>query len=108
MPHPSDNFPLAMTIRGKLGKEGDPDPLNVHGIYQMRKMGGMKQPLKMVFYAPTNPQTVPQQANRQKFADAMAEWGTLTEEEKAPYIFRAKKLYMIGYNLYVREYMATH
>jgi len=98
-------FPTAMTIRGKFGKATGPDVLGVHGIYQMRYMRGRKQPLKMKFYQPTNPRSVSQQANRHKFRDAMAAWSALTNSEKTVYIQRAKSYRLIGYNLFVRDYM---
>ena len=99
---------LGFTIRGKVGKNGGADPLSVNGIYQMRKMKIGKRPIKMRFYQPTNPRTTAQQANRQKFADAMTAWGALSSPEKQEYIERAKKSRIIGYNLFVKEYMETH
>ena len=58
----------------------------------------------MKFYTPTNPQTIPQQANRTKFANAMTAWGALTDEEKGVYNTRAKKRNMFGWGLFIREY----
>ena len=95
---------LGFDIRGKLGKDWEDDPLGVRGIYQMRMTKQGKVPIKMKFYAPTNPQTPAQQANRQKFADAMSAWQSLTEEEKSAYNRRAKKRQMFGWGLFIREY----
>jgi hypothetical protein len=101
-------FLLGFTVRKKLGKEGDPDPLNVNGIWQMRMTRRGKVPIKMKFYVPTNPQTGPQQANRQKFADAMTAWMVLTSEQKEVYTKRAKKRGMFGWGLFVREYYQSN
>jgi len=73
-------------------------------VYQMRMTRRGKVPIKMKFYTPTNPQTVPQEANRQKFADAMSAWGALTMEQKSVYNQRAKKRQMFGWGLFIREY----
>lgn len=101
-------FLLGWGIRKKLGKPGEPDPLNVKGIYQMRMTKRGKIPIKMRFYTPTNPQTVPQQANRQKFADAMSAWQSLTSSEKDAYNERARKRQMFGRNLFIREYYSAN
>ena len=97
-------FFLGYGVSGKLGKEGDADPLNVNGIYQMRMTKRGKVPVKMKFYRPTNPRTPAQQANRQKFTDAMAAWQSLTQPQKDVYNTRAKKRSMFGWGLYIREY----
>lgn len=97
-------FFLGFGLSGKLGNEGEPDPLNVKGIYQMRLTKTGKRPIKMKFYTPTNPQTEAQQANRQKFANAMTSWGALTEAQKDSYTERAKKVGLFGWNLFIREY----
>lgn len=97
-------FFLGYGLSGKLGEEGELDPLGVKGIYQMRLTKTGKRPIKMKFYTPTNPQTVAQQNNRQKFADAMTAWGALTEPQKDSYTERAKKVGLFGWNLFIREY----
>jgi hypothetical protein len=105
---PPVRFPLAFLAWKKLGRPEWPDPLGVYGIYQRRKMKSGKGYIKMKFYTPTNPQTVPQQANRAKFADAMSTWTSLTPEEKQPYIERAKRRQMKPWGLFVREYYQSH
>lgn len=74
------------------------------GIYQMRLTKRGKVPVRMRFYEPTNPESTPQQANRTKFADAVAAWMALTSEQKASYTKRAKKRGMFGWGLFIREY----
>jgi hypothetical protein len=75
------------------------------GIYRVWRNGSLKIPQRMVFYWIPNPRTTSQQANRTRFADAMAAWSALTSDEKAKYNKRAKSRNIIGYNLYVKEYM---
>lgn len=101
-------FLIGFQISGRIGKEGDPDPLGVNGIYQNRLTKRGKVPIKMKFYTPTNPQTEAQQANRQKFADAMTAWGNLTAPQKATYTERAKKRGMFGWGLFIREYYQSN
>lgn len=102
------NFLMGFELRKKLGKPGAPDPLGVNGIYQMRMTKTGKRPIKMKFYTPTNPRTVAQQANRNKFADAMTAWQALTAGDKAQYNKRAKKKGMFGRNLFIREYFSNN
>lgn len=101
-------FLTGFYISGNIGKPGDADPLGVNGIYQMRMTKTGKRPIKMKFYVPTNPQTVPQEANRTKFATAMAEWMSLTAPQKQAYTDRAKKRNMFGHGLFIREYYQSH
>lgn len=101
---PSVAFLLGLGILGKLGEQGEPDPLGIKGIYQMRMTKRGKVPIKMKFYTPTNPQTEAQEANRAKFAAAMSSWQALTPEQKNAYTERAKKRNMFGWGLFIREY----
>lgn len=57
---------------------------------------------------PTNPQTPAQQANRAKFADGMAAWKALTDEEKEPYIKVAKRLKQFPHVYFLKTYLQTH
>ena len=75
---PNEDFLIGLQVSGKIGNETKPDPLNVYGIYQMRMTKRGKVPIKMKFYRPTNPRTAAQQANRDKFASAMASWKNMT------------------------------
>lgn len=101
-------FLLGFCVSGKLGKPTSPDPLNVNGIWQMRMTKRGKRPVKMKFYTPTNPRTVPQQSNRTKFANAMVAWGNLTVEQKSAYNNRAKRRNMFGWGLFIREYYQSN
>ena len=84
------------------GEEGEH-----YGIYQVRTRWGGQVQVKEKFYTPANPQTIPQQANRQKLADAVSAWQALTKEQQESYNIRAKYKSYTGYNLYIREYMQS-
>lgn len=102
------NFLGAFLIWGRIGDVGKPNLLGMNGIWQRRHTKTGIRSVKMKFYTPTNPQTIPQEANRSKFAAAMAAWGDLTDEEKAVYNKRAKRLSLYGRNLFVREYYSLN
>lgn len=78
------------------------------GIYRVRHRWGKIIQEKMPYYVPTNPQTGAQQANRQKIANAVALWQTLTDEQKEVYNEKAKGKDYSGYNLYLSEYLLSH
>ena len=91
----------------------------IGGIYQRRRKGynnfsGSPPPnspiyyVKMRSYAPTNPRTGAQQANRQKFKDAIDSWYELTTEQKNAYNKRATRNGRVGYFLYISEYLKSH
>ena len=105
---PPTEFLLGYGVAGKLGRPDKPDPLNVHGIWQMRLTKRGKRPVKMRFYRPTNPRTPAQQANRQKFADAMAAWQALTPAQRQEYTAEAKKQNMFGWGLFIRRYYQSN
>ena len=107
---------IACETRGKIGKPylcglrnngdyiyGQDQPK--WGIYQIRTRGGKRVHVQCIHYKPTNPQTVPQQANRAKFAAGVLAWQGLTTEQKNVYNEIAKKKRNSGYALYLREYM---
>lgn len=98
---------IGWQISGRIGNETMPDPLGVFGIYQNRKMRRGKLPVKMKFYAPTNPKTPAQQATREKFRNAMLAWHSLTPEQKEEYNKRAKPKQMFGRNLFIRDYYSS-
>ena len=81
---------------------------NVHGIYRVRHRWGKVIQEKLPFYVPANPQSGPQQANRQKVIDAVAAWQALTDEQKAVYDKLAIGRDMSGYNLFLSEYLFSH
>lgn len=99
---------IGVETRGKIGKTGEPDPRSVLGIYRVRRRWGKVIHERLPFYTPTNPQTVPQQANRQKLTDAVAGWQGLTNNQKEIYNERARYKPFSGYNLYIGEYILSN
>lgn len=120
---------LGLTIRKKLGKAlhygrkiygvpqyGDTEPMSLSkngeetspfGIYSMRSIEGKQEIQKKDFYVPYNPRTAEQQAWRSDFADAVASWQSLTNEEKKEYNSKAQGKKMSGYNLYISNYLRS-
>jgi len=112
----NNQLPWSITVRKKLGTLAQQPTNPWMGIYQQRikrkgfwtkdwQPRGRKANFKMKFYTPFNPQTVPQQANRSKFAIAISNWQGFTNEQRLVYNRRSKRLRMSGYNLYIKEYM---
>lgn len=99
---------LGVRISKRFGRSDHPDPRDVKGIYQMRRTKRGIVPIRMKFYRPYNPRTIPQQANRTKFAGAMAAWQALSEDEKSDYNRKAKYRHMTGHNLFIRWYLNTN
>lgn len=56
--------------------------------------------------APAKRTSTAQQAQRNKYLEAIATWKALTDEEKAEYSARAERLKITGYNLYLSETIA--
>lgn len=121
---------LAATIRGSIS---NPVPCGIAttfygrcgavaalaGTYQRRRPGtsartrDYRPKAEVPFvalrrYRPTNPRTVPQQANRTKFADGMAAWKALTDAEKQPYIVIAKRHKQFPHVYFLKAYLASH
>jgi len=87
------------------GINGD---ITLTGIYRTDNVTGKTKYYREPYYITRNPRTVPQQANRTKFADAVAAWQALTPDEKNVYNERAKRKHLPGYNLFLREYLLSH
>lgn len=60
------------------------------------------------YYFPKNPRSEAQQAQRAKYADGVAAWQALTQEQKDVYNERAKRKDFFGYHLFLREYLLSH
>ena len=99
--------PYSTVVRKKIGNADEPDPPAHYGIYQMRHCKAGILPIRMKFYEPFNPQTIPQQANRGKFAAAVLAWQNLTQEQKAVYNSRAVGKHMSGYNIFIKQSMLS-
>jgi len=83
------------------------EPILLSGIYRTDNVKGYLTHYREPYYFPSNPRTPSQQANRQKFANAVHAWQSLTEEQKKVYNERAKGKNLSGYNLFISEYMRT-
>ena len=79
-----------------------------YGVYRIQPTPNGQIIIKQKFYIPSNPQTVPQQANRSIFADAVSTWQGLTDEQKEVYNKKTKYKNLSGYNLYLSEYLLSH
>lgn len=90
------------------GKDIYGNARGIYGIYRIQPMLGGQVIIKQDFYIPSNPQTEPQQANRQKYADALLSWQGLTDDQKDVYNKKAKYKKYSGYNLYLSEYLLSH
>lgn len=101
------NALFAVFARKKFGKPGVPGLAGLGGIYRLTPIKGELVNQRLPYYEPTNPQTEEQQAWRAKLADAVAEWQSLTSEEKADYNEKAKGKRMSGYNLFIREFLLS-
>ena len=98
----------AGTARAAVGYSKAGDPFFASGIYQNRltKKGKISTRTGFYTYVPGN--TGPQLARRSVFADGMAEWMSLTTEQKMLYDTRARALHMFGANLFMKEYLKNH
>ena len=80
-------------------------PLDFAGIYRVRRINGKTYREKMDFFNQIITHTVPQDANRTKFAGAVSAWQALSDSQKAVYNKRAVGRHMTGNNLFISEYM---
>jgi len=81
---------------------------DLDGVYQMRDCVEGKIPVKMRFQltreeTPTEARV----ANWTKFAEAVAAWQALTDEQKKVYNDRAKGTSKTGNNIFISEYMLS-
>jgi len=75
------------------------------GIYQMRRFASGRICTRINFYDYVITHTELQQANREKFGDAVKAWQNLTSEEKSLYNKMALGKDMSGYNLFISKTM---
>lgn len=57
---------------------------------------------------PHDPRTPAQLANRVRIAAATSAWRQMSDEQRGEFRERAKKLYMTGFNLHIREFTRSH
>lgn len=85
------------------GPVGDIDEFN--GIYQRRHDGERVFCVKQKWWVSKNPRTENQQANRTKFAEAIAAWHELTPEQQMLYNLQSKYKRKTGFNIFIAEQM---
>ncbi len=86
--------------RSKLG-----DHFREAGIYQKRHRKRGQIFVRMKHYYPSNPRSIPQQANRALFATAIALWNAKTLEEQMVWNKMKKIKGKSGYNRFVSQYL---
>jgi len=62
---------------------------------------------KYPFYMQWAPRTAAQNVASGNFANGMAAWAALTQEQKNEYNLKAKRAHLHGVNLYMREWMLS-
>ena len=77
------------------------------GIYQKKKTLKGWRLSKAQFYRTSNPRTVPQQANRSKFAAGLPLYRALSDLEKKRLTALGRRYKMTGFNLFMRYYMRS-
>jgi len=108
----------SLDVRGEIGYSGGFGLIafgwNRFGFYNVMcgiyaKFRTLKGPklVRKVFYRPTNPQTVPQQAWRSIFADGKVAWDSLTLDQKKLYNKKAQSRRMTGYNLFMSQWLQS-
>jgi len=78
------------------------------GIFWRNSYKNKLRYYKLSYYSPKNPRTTAQQSNRAKMTAAVAEWQSLTADEKKLYNKKAIGKRMSGYNLFLKEYLLSH
>lgn len=109
----------SLEIRGRIGRPNGlgeiwcgwselGEDLKIAGIYQKRPRPNGQIFVRMKHYHCRNPKTIPQQANRSIFADAVASWQACSEAQKSAWRRKKYPRGMSGYHRYLRNYMRTH
>lgn len=98
---------FSVEARKKFGHPGDTHLMGMGGIYRMTKVKDRRVCQRLPYYEPTNPQTAEQQAWRANFANAVAAWQNLTEEQKDVYNEKAKGKNYSGYNLFLSQFLLS-
>lgn len=106
-------IPLGIDVRGTVRRcQGNTSQAVVFRVRRGNgvagSISGHRYQDKMKYYTPTNPQTVPQQANRTKFSNGITAWQALSDSQKNVYRARAIRLrFATGFTLYMSEYMLS-
>jgi hypothetical protein len=98
----------SLRVTGKFGDSKSKIYSKFNGIYQRRHRGKNIILVKEKIYRPTNPQTETQQAWRDVFANGVEAWQLLTTSEKSVYNKLAINYNMLGFNLFIRNWLKYH
>lgn len=104
--HPRGRF--GYTKADRLGERTYEEALAENpyaGIYRRRRIKGKLKIQQVPFYTPSNPQTEIQQAWRAKFAQAVAGWQSLSNEEKNFWRKYGRIYKMTGMNKYISQHI---
>jgi len=77
------------------------------GVYQRRTRFGRVVQVREKHFHPLDPYAGNRPVSQAKFAAAVAAWQGLAEEEKEEWRWRARKLCMTGFNLFIKNYMLS-
>lgn len=104
---PRGHFPYPYIVGFNIYPSSYKGLYNAEGwIYQTRRTWHGLICVAEKYYTPYNPRTVPQQNNRQKFADGVAEWHTMSDSQKKKYNDYARKRGRIsGFTYFMSLYM---
>jgi len=91
-----------------LGVDKFANILLLSGIYRTDNVTGKTKIYREPFYITKNPRTVPQQAHRQEYGEAVESWRLLTNEQKQVYNKRAVGKRCSGWNIFYKEYLLSH
>ncbi len=83
------------------------DVLEFSGIYHVDHDAEGRFLLRTNYVITKNPRSIPQQAHRHKYGQAVGAWRLLTSEQKAVYNKNAVGHRMTGCNLFIKEFMLS-
>ncbi len=105
-----DDLYLVLTPYGvsSFGGINFGDHLIMSGIFFRNNESGKVKYYRKDYCIPTNPQSVPQQANRAKMTAAVLAWQGLTSEQQSVYNKSAIGKGMSGYNLFLKQHLLSN
>ena len=112
MPIPADKLKRALGKPNELsdiilGVSEYGDSNEAVGIYQIRHTKKGRRVVRSNFYYPTQTYEPAAVAAREKFATAITNWQISSDEVKNYWRWKAKKLKMTGFNLFIKTVMLS-
>ena len=114
---PLDLTIISGAIRGKfdvgnhpglIGKSKVGTGATIRGHPRIHKYYGGTGQQVLDYYWPTDPKTQAQLTRRAIFADAVAAWQALTDEERAAWRTKATRRSKLGYSMFLTHYLKNH